>query len=454
MRAGSTSRSHSAAGSAKPCSSPSTARKRLAALAALGAQALPVEQEALIVGERRGLDLVAQPLQRVAMDAREQAPLAPLLARASPREVAAHRRALLLERERAPAARRRRASPNGRASASAVTGPSASKRLRTSSRSAVSRLDGARRRARRARSAGDGARQRERRPRAAARRRPRPCRLAAARRPSHGRSARKRSNSGAHARAFGSRHEPEQHERVVQLVGIQHLRPRFARARARSPRGRACRAPPPAPASCSGATARRACAAPRPARRRGTRTASRPRISCASGDGLVSSRQTTSISPASMRSSTSIEPVDVHRGRQAIVERLLARADDPESRDRRRPGSRRRRADPGTPSTAGPRRPCAGTARAASCRCGSAARRAPCSRSSASTTPNIGASSTACVSTSRTVLLEQIAHDVLEREAVHGAERQHDRVLERRGLQLEVERAGRSACASASPTRD
>ena len=82
MRAGSTSRSQSAAGNAKPCSSPSTARKRFAALAALAAEALPVEQEALVVGERRGLDLVAQALQRVAMDAREQPPLAPLLAAA------------------------------------------------------------------------------------------------------------------------------------------------------------------------------------------------------------------------------------------------------------------------------------------------------------------------------------------------------------------------------------
>ena len=80
MRAGSTSRSQSAAGNAKPCSSPSTARERLAALAALAAEPLPMEQEALIVRERRGLDLVAQALQRVAMDAREQPPLAPLLA--------------------------------------------------------------------------------------------------------------------------------------------------------------------------------------------------------------------------------------------------------------------------------------------------------------------------------------------------------------------------------------
>ena len=33
----------------------------------------------------------------------------------------------------------------------------------------------------------------------------------------------------------------------------------------------------------------------------------------------------------------------------------------------------------------------------------------------------------------------KVTRDVLEREAVHGAEREHDRVLERRGLELEVE---------------
>ena len=74
-----------------------------------------------------------------------------------------------------------------------------------------------------------------------------------------------------------------------------------------------------------------------------------------------------------------------------------------------------------------------------SCRCGSAGPRARCSRSSASTRRTIGASSTACVSTSRTVLLDEIPRDLVEREAVHRAERDHDRVLERGGLQLEVE---------------
>ena len=55
--------------------------QRLRALAPLRAEPLPVEQEPLVVRERGRLDLVAQALQRVAMDAREQSPLAPLLAR-------------------------------------------------------------------------------------------------------------------------------------------------------------------------------------------------------------------------------------------------------------------------------------------------------------------------------------------------------------------------------------
>src|SRR5882672_2016014 len=87
--------------------------QRLAALAPLLAEALPMEEESLVVGERGGLDLAAQPLQRVAVDAREQPPLAPFLdGRAArvggdrrartgvrtARKIPAHRRALLLER--------------------------------------------------------------------------------------------------------------------------------------------------------------------------------------------------------------------------------------------------------------------------------------------------------------------------------------------------------------------
>ena len=61
-----------------------------------------MEQEPLVVRERGGLDLVAQAFQRVAMNAREQAALAPFLGRSHTaglrRELAAHGTALLLER--------------------------------------------------------------------------------------------------------------------------------------------------------------------------------------------------------------------------------------------------------------------------------------------------------------------------------------------------------------------
>ena len=276
MRAGSTSRSQSAAGNAKPCSSPSTALERLAPLAALGAEALPMEQEAL--DSRRASRARSRCAGASACSggcARAAA------ARTTPRragvpvKLPAHRRALLLERVRAPAARRRRARPNGRASTSAVTGPSASKRLRTSSRSAASRSTAPAPPRTASCSAGDRARQRELELGQPLGADPHACRHV-------GSSTTVARPVGAQAleqrrprRALAGRHETEQHQRVVQLVGIQHRRPRFARARARSLRGRACRARPLAPASCSGAPAPRACAAPRPARRRGTRRASR-----------------------------------------------------------------------------------------------------------------------------------------------------------------------------------
>ena len=45
----------------------------------------------------------------------------------------------------------------------------------------------------------------------------------------------------------------------------------------------------------------------------------------------------------------------------------------------------------------------------------------------------------------------QVVHDLLEREAVHGAERQHDRVLERGGLQLEVEASAKALAQRQAP---
>src|SRR5690606_33942830 len=70
-------------------------------LASIGAEALPSEQEPLVIRERHGLDLAAQPLQRIAVNPREEPSLAPLLdlvGRQGPAVTAAHREALLLER--------------------------------------------------------------------------------------------------------------------------------------------------------------------------------------------------------------------------------------------------------------------------------------------------------------------------------------------------------------------
>ena len=79
MRAGSISASHAAAGASKPsswASTPASASGPLTRLA--GADVLPLEQEAHVVARLDRLDLAAQALERVAMDARQQVPLAPL----------------------------------------------------------------------------------------------------------------------------------------------------------------------------------------------------------------------------------------------------------------------------------------------------------------------------------------------------------------------------------------
>ena len=84
----------------------------------LGGDPLPAEQEAQEVARRHRLDLGAQALERVAVDAREQPALAPFLDRRAGREAAAHREAFGLERRqrgrdvaRAPARAARRARP-------------------------------------------------------------------------------------------------------------------------------------------------------------------------------------------------------------------------------------------------------------------------------------------------------------------------------------------------------
>ena len=83
--------------------SPGAARSRRGGRAALELRVrrhvLPAQQEAHEVLRRHRLDLAAQPIRRVAVDAREEAPLAELLGASSPRgiEAAAQREALGLE---------------------------------------------------------------------------------------------------------------------------------------------------------------------------------------------------------------------------------------------------------------------------------------------------------------------------------------------------------------------
>ena len=64
----------------------------------IGRHALPLEEEAQEVARGHGLDLGAQPLDRVVMDAGEQATLAPFVARRARREAAAHGEALGFQR--------------------------------------------------------------------------------------------------------------------------------------------------------------------------------------------------------------------------------------------------------------------------------------------------------------------------------------------------------------------
>src|SRR5262249_62279335 len=66
--------------------------------ARVGGDALPGQQEAQEVARRDRLDLRPQPFDRVAMNAGEQAPLAPFLAIRCRRETPAHGEAFGLER--------------------------------------------------------------------------------------------------------------------------------------------------------------------------------------------------------------------------------------------------------------------------------------------------------------------------------------------------------------------
>ena len=65
--------------------------------------------------------------------------------------------------------------------------------------------------------------------------------------------------------------------------------------------------------------------------------------------------------------------------------------------------------------------------------------------------PNIGASSSACTSTSRARGRLQVVLHLVQREAVRRAQRQHDAVFQRAGLQLEVELAAHALAQRQAP---
>ena len=99
------------AGAPKPSSCAMIGLERLRALhARLGRDVLPAEQEAQEVARRDRLDLRAQPLDRVAMDARQQAALAPFVLGRAGREAAAHGEAFGLQGREAGGDRRDRAA--------------------------------------------------------------------------------------------------------------------------------------------------------------------------------------------------------------------------------------------------------------------------------------------------------------------------------------------------------
>ena len=113
--------------------------RRGPSIRASGVDALPAQQEAQEIARGDRLDLGAQPLDGVAVDARQQPALAPFVRRRSRREAAAQGEAFGLERrERGARSRPARARADA-ASVSGVTGPWPSSRPRRISISASSR---------------------------------------------------------------------------------------------------------------------------------------------------------------------------------------------------------------------------------------------------------------------------------------------------------------------------
>ena len=349
------------------------------------------------------LDLGAQPLDRVAVDARQQPPLAPFLALAPgvnrPRiakpSVSSAASAAAISPARARAARRARPG---------VTGPRPSSRPRRISTSASSRDQSARRRSAGAAIAGSSRRLGPQGAGTAAAARPRstdvrlvPSQPRVTRRCAARAASSQRAPSRRWPRASSLGEEAEPDQRVVQLVGVGGLGPGL-RAHARDRLGIE-------PAEIG----RGLRGEPAPAHHR-LRAALLERriVEIGVGPGRQHLERERRGLGQVARDDSDLAGFEPPRaavpGRRCPSPRRGSRrwsgapADGRASRARRR-GSRRRRSGRETPRRSGPRRPCARAAAAPSCRRGSAAARARRRRPSASASSNIGASSSAWIST-------------------------------------------------------
>ena len=196
--------------------------------ARLGRDVLPAEQEAQEVARGDRLDLGAQPLDRVAMDARQQAALAPfVLGRAG---VKRPRMAKPSASSVARPPRSRCSRPSGAASAAVVTGP---RPFETAAQHLDQRLPRSTQ-ARRSRRAPRSRARSTRRPqraesgsRSAAIHTAGPSRDASAPRASGRASSASQSRQPASACDLGLGQEAEPDQRIVQLVGIGGVGPRL-----------------------------------------------------------------------------------------------------------------------------------------------------------------------------------------------------------------------------------
>ena len=214
--------------------------------ARVGRDALPGQQKAQEVARRDRLDLRPQPLDGVAVNAREQAALAPFLGRRCRREAPAHGEAFGLERRQRGVRSRSAQVPAAAASASRRDRPEA---FEPAAQDFDQRLvarpirAGIRRRAQRSRASsfGVGHSARNCGSRSAVIHSVASGRMRAAPRGSRRGKLRQPVAPAGPGAGFVRAEEAEPDQRVVQLVGIGGVGPCFARAPARSPRDRAGR---------------------------------------------------------------------------------------------------------------------------------------------------------------------------------------------------------------------